>query len=130
MNIKDAAAASGLPVKTIRYYEESGLISPARAANGYRRFSEKELHRLSFLARARALGFSLDECRELLALYDDQSRASADVKRIARAHLAQIDRKMAELREMRETLSHLVAHCKGDERPDRPIIDGLAEPLQ
>lgn len=126
MNIGDVADRTGLPAKTIRYYEEIGLIRPARGPNGYRRFSEADLHRLAFLGRARSLGFTIEECRALLALYADKGRASADVKRIALDHLRQIDAKIAELREMRATLSDLVAACAGDDRPDCPILKGLS----
>jgi len=128
MNIGDVAALSGLPAKTIRYYEEIGLVAPARGENGYRSFAERDLHRLAFLARARSLGFSLDDCRSLLALYDDRGRASADVKEIARGHLDRIERKIAELETLRTTLSHLVERCQGDDRPDCPILDDLAAP--
>ena len=126
MNIGDVSERSGLPAKTIRYYEEIGLISPLRGPNGYRRFRDSDLHKLGFLARARSLGFSIDDCRGLLALYEDKDRASADVKRIARGHLGQIDAKIAELAAMRATLSHLIAACAGDERPDCPILSDLA----
>ena len=126
MTIGEVAAASGLPPKTIRYYEEIGLIRPARGANGYRSFATRDLHKLAFLARARSLGFSIEACRALLALYEDRDRASADVKRIARGHLAEIDRKIAELEGMRATLSDLIDRCHGDDRPDCPIIDDLA----
>ncbi len=127
MNIGEAKACSGLPVKTIRYYEDIGLITPARAPNGYRDFADDEVHKLIFLAHARSLGFSIEECRELLGLYKDKDRASADVKRIAAAHLAEIERKLTELEAMRKTLSHLVHNCHGDERPECPILDGLAD---
>ena len=126
MTIGEAAAASGLPAKTIRYYEEIGLVQPARGDNGYRAFAAREVHKLCFLARARSLGFSIEECRALLALYDDRDRASADVKRIARDHLAEIDRKIADLEAMRATLSDLVDRCQGDDRPDCPILEDLA----
>jgi Cu(I)-responsive transcriptional regulator len=126
MTIREAAAASGLPVKTIRFYEEIGLISPARAANGYRVFSERDMHELTFLARARGLGFPLDDCRELLSLWRDRDRASADVRAIAHRHIAALDAKMAELEAMRATLADLVAACRGDDRPDCPILEGLA----
>ncbi|PRX37466.1 Cu(I)-responsive transcriptional regulator [Meinhardsimonia xiamenensis] len=125
MNIGDVAERSGLPAKTIRYYEDIGLIRPKRDANGYRAFDERDLHKLTFLARARALGFSIEDCRALLALYEDDSRASADVKRIAERHLAQIDAKIADLRAMRATLAHLVEACHGDDRPDCPILEDL-----
>ncbi|MEM7721932.1 MAG: Cu(I)-responsive transcriptional regulator [Pseudomonadota bacterium] len=126
MNIGDAAEASGLPAKTIRYYEEIGLVEPLRAENGYRSFTEVHLHKLRFLARARSLGFSIEDCRALLALYEDRARASADVKAIAQEHLAEIDRKMQELSDMRAVLADLVEHCAGDDRPDCPILSGLA----
>ena len=93
MNIGDVAARCGLPAKTIRYYEDIGLVTPQRAANGYRSFRDSDLHKLAFLGRARSLGFTLDDCRSLLALYEDRGRASAEVKAIARDHLARIDRK-------------------------------------
>ncbi len=131
MNIGEAAARTGLPAKTIRYYEEIRLIRPHRAANGYRSFNERDLHKLSFLARARALGFSIEDCRMLLALYEDETRASADVKRVAEGHLSRIDQKIADLKSMRETLSELVEACAGDHRPDCPILKGLsAEPAR
>lgn len=127
MNIGDAQAASGLPIKTIRYYEEIGLIAPKRSQNGYRDFTDEDVHKLVFIAHARSLGFSIEHCRELLGLYDDQSRASSDVKAIAKTHLAEIERKLNELSAMRHTLSHLIQNCQGDHRPDCPILDGLAE---
>ena len=126
MNIAEVALRAGLPAKTIRYYEDIGLVRPLRQANGYRAFREKDLHNLAFLARARALGFSIEECRALLALYQDKGRASADVKAIAQSHLDEITRKMAELEAMRATLSHLIEHCGGDQHPDCPILQGLA----
>lgn len=126
MNIGSVAIKSGLPAKTIRYYEDIGLIKPGRDANGYRAFMETDLHKLTFLGRARSLGFSIQECRALMALYADQSRASADVKAIARGHLDQIGDKIRELEEMRVTLSELVDACAGDHRPDCPILKGLA----
>jgi Cu(I)-responsive transcriptional regulator len=126
MNIGDVAERCGLPPKTIRYYEDIGLIRPDRSANGYRSFREAHIHKLAFLGRARSLGFTIEECRALLALYEDPGRASADVKQVAREHLAQIDRKIAELGSMRTTLSRLVDHCHGDDRPDCPILDELA----
>jgi len=126
MNIGDVSAACGLPAKTIRYYEEIGLIRPNRAENGYRSFSETHLHKLRFLSRARGLGFSVEDCRALLALYEDRGRASADVKAIAEHHLTEIALKMAELAEMQATLQTLVQSCAGDDRPDCPILQGLA----
>lgn len=126
MNISQAADRTGLPVKTIRYYEEIGLVAPGRSANGYRAFSDTDLHKLAFVGRARALGFSVEECRDLLHLYQDKDRASGDVKRIAKAHLAEIDRKLTELTEMRHTLADLVDSCAGDHRPDCPILADFA----
>ena len=126
MNISQAGERSGLPPKTIRFYEEIGLIAPTRQPNGYRDFSEDDLHRLAFLRRARALGFSTDECRQLMGLYTDQTRASADVKALATAQLARIDAQLAELQEMRRTLANLVSACAGDARPDCPILSDLA----
>lgn len=125
MNIGEAATASGLPQKTIRYYEDIGLIHPDRSENGYRSFSEAHLHKLRFLGRARALGFSIEDCRALLALYEDRSRASVEVKTIAERHLKEIDDKIDDLRSMRDTLSHLVRTCAGDNRPDCPILNDL-----
>lgn len=130
MNIKSVSIATGLPTKTIRYYEEVGLVRPSRQANGYRVFSENDVHKLAFLARSRSLGFPVESCRSLLALYDDQARASADVKAIAEQHLAEIDQKLAELGAMRETLNTLVRSCAGDNRPDCPILDDLAQEVE
>ncbi|MGH6948404.1 MAG: Cu(I)-responsive transcriptional regulator [Kiloniellales bacterium] len=126
MNIGTAAQSSGLPPKTIRYYEEIGLLSPERAGNGYRDYSLSDVHRLRFLQRSRSLGFTVKECRQLLSLYGDRARKSADVKAIAKSKLAEIDRKIAELEGLRATLGHLARHCHGDSRPDCPIIDDLA----
>jgi Cu(I)-responsive transcriptional regulator len=126
MNIGTAAERSGLPAKTIRYYEEIGLIRPGRGGNGYRDYGSSDVHRLRFLQRSRSLGFAIEECRQLLSLYDDKARASAEVKAIASDKLVEIDRKIAELTELRATLSHLVKHCHGDDRPDCPIIEELA----
>jgi Cu(I)-responsive transcriptional regulator len=126
MNISEIARAAGLPVKTVRYYEDIGLVRAGRTANGYRAYRPRDLHRLAFVGRARSLGFSIEECRALLQLYDDPARTSADVKALAEAHLAQIDAKLAELAAMRATLSDLVTACAGDARPDCPILRGIA----
>jgi len=126
MNIGEVSDRSGLPSKTIRYYEDIGLVRPQRSGNGYRAFRETDLHKLAFLGRARALGFSIDDCRTLLDLYEDESRESAQVKAVAEEHLAEIDNKIAQLRSMRETLSHLVDACHGDHRPDCPILSDLS----
>ena len=125
MNIGDVSKRAGLPAKTIRYYEEIGLVTPLRDTNGYRSFRERDMHKLAFLGRARALGFTIEDCRTLLALWDDQDRASADVRAIAKEHLAQIEAKIADLQTIRDTLSHLVRECAGDQRPDCPILETL-----
>jgi MerR family copper efflux transcriptional regulator len=126
MNISEVGKRAGLPPKTIRFYEEIGLILPRRDTNGYRIFAEADLHRLAFLRRARALGFSVHECRQLLALYQDETRASSDVKALARDHLARIDQQLEELGQMRSTLIDLIESCAGDNRPDCPILRDLA----
>ena len=126
MNVGDAALKSGLPAKTIRYYEDIGLISPARADNGYRDYSGDDIHRLAFLRRARRLGFSIDDCRQLMALYGDQERASHDVREIASAHVAAITEKIRELEQMRATLQKLIHACHGDARPECPILEDIA----
>lgn len=126
MNIGEASKASQLPTKTIRYYEEIDLIAPLRAENGYRAYSETDIHRLRFLQRARGLGFSIDECRLLLSLYEDKKRASADVKRLALDKIGEIDRKLSELESLKKTLSALARDCHGDDKPACPIIDDLA----
>ena len=127
MNIGGAAKASGLPVKTGRYYADIGLVTPGgRSESGYRQYTSPELNKLIFARRARAFGFSIEETRELLSLYEDRNRSSADVKRIAQGRLADIDAKMQELQALKNELSHLVQACRGDERPDCPIISGFA----
>lgn len=127
MTIGEIAAQTGLPAKTIRYYEDIGLIQPGRDSNGYRVFAQTDAHKLAFLGRARALGFSIEECRKLLALYEDKARASSDVKALAQEHLAEIEDKIRQLEEMRQTLSDLVTSCAGDDRPDCPILMDLAK---
>lgn len=131
MNIGEAARQSGLPAKTIRYYEETGLIAPAaRAENGYRDYSDTDVHKLKFVRHARGLGFSVEVCSQLLSLYEDEGRKSADVKVIAQEHLDEVDAKIKELQEMRSTLSHLIEHCHGDNMPDCPILEGIAHPAK
>lgn len=127
MNIGEVAERTGLPAKTIRYYEDIDLVRPARAANGYRDYGEDDVHRLAFLQRARSLGFTIDECRLLLSLYQDKDRASADVKALALDKIAEIDRKLTELKSLRTTLRRLADTCHGDDRPDCPIIDEIAK---
>ena len=127
MNITKAAAQCGLPAKTIRYYDDIGLVTPPRDSNDYRSFDEKVLHKLSFVAHARELGFTIEDCRTLLALYEDDARASADVKRIAKQHLSKIDQKINDLNAMRGTLSHLINECAGNDKPDCPILDNFSK---
>ncbi len=127
MKIREASLQSELSEKTIRYYEDIGLVAADRRENGYRDFSAEDVHRLRFLARARRLGFTVDDCRQLLSLYNDKERASKDVKQIAKAHLDEIDQKLTELTEMKQTLEVLVKRCSGNERPDCPILNDLAQ---
>lgn len=126
MNIGAASEKSGLRAKTIRYYEDVGLLTANRASNGYRDYSMTDVHRLRFIRRSRSLGFSVEECRQLLSLYNNKERESADVKGLAKAKLYEIDQKLIELTELRDTLQHLVRSCRGDNRPDCPIIEGLS----
>ncbi len=129
MNIGEVARASGVSAKMIRHYEHIGLIrvSP-RTRAGYRQYHERDAHLLRFIRRARDLGFSLDQIRQLLSLWDDPGRASADVKRLAETHIAELDARIAALTEMRTTLTSLADACCGDQRPDCPILQGLAAP--
>lgn len=129
MNIGEVSTKLGLPTKTIRYYESIGLVQPLRGGNAYRQYRESDVHKLGFLGRARSLGFSIEDCRTLLALYEDRGRASGDVRAVAGEHLARIDAKLAELSAMRETLAHLVSCCAGDDRPDCPILADLASAI-
>jgi len=129
VNISEASKRAGLPVKTVRYYDEIALVSPMRLQSGYRDYSEDDLHRLQFISRSRGLGFSIEDCRHLLSLYNDKSRASADVKHIVQGKLSEIDQKIAELQSMRQTLTHLATHCRGDSRPECPILEDLAAPF-
>ncbi len=127
MNIGQAAEATGVSAKMIRHYEQIGLIPEAgRTGAGYRVYGPRDLSTLSFIRRARDLGFSIAQIRDLLALWQDRARASADVKRIAGAHIDEMKAKMQLLQEMVQTLEHLSAHCHGDSRPDCPILKELA----
>ena len=129
MKIGAAARAAGLPVKTVRYYADIGLVVPdGRSDSGYRQYSDGELRKLIFARHARSFGFSIDQTRELLSLYGDKKRSSADVKQIAKKRLADIRERMAELQELHDELTHLVEACRGDSRPDCPIINSLATP--
>ena len=131
MNIGTVAEKAGVPPKTIRYYETIGLIRKAeRRSNGYRAYSELDMRELNFIKRARCLGFSVEEVRDLLDLWRDKRRASAAVKALATRHLKALDRKIAELGSMRRSLADLVKRCRGDERPECPILDGLQEAAQ
>lgn len=128
MNIGEASKASGVSSKMIRYYEQIGLIAPAgRTASGYRVYAARDVHALRFIRRARDLGFSVEQMGDLLALWNDRSRASADVKSIALEHVVELERKAEALRDMSRTLKHLAATCHGDDRPDCPILDDFAE---
>ncbi len=127
MNIGGVAERSGLSAKTIRYYEEIGLVIPDRLENGYRNYATSDLHTLRFVQRARSLGFSVEECRSLLGLYEDNNRASADVKALATSKIADIDRRIEEMQSLRNTLAHLAEACHGDDRPECPILDDLAQ---
>jgi Cu(I)-responsive transcriptional regulator len=123
MNIGAVAERSGVPAKTIRYYESIGLIPSAdRRANGYRTYTDVDMHTLHFIRRARALGFSVEEVRDLLDLWRDTRRSSAAVKGIATGHLEALDRKIAELKSVRRSLADLIERCRGDDRPDCPIL--------
>ena len=126
-NIGTIAKRSGLPAKTIRYYESIGLIPPAARSEGnYRTYSELDLQTLRFVQRARGLGFSVKDVAKLLTLWQDRRRSSAEVRRLAQDHVGEIDRKIEELKGMRRTLVHLIERCHGDHRPDCPILDDLA----
>jgi MerR family copper efflux transcriptional regulator len=128
VNIGEAAGASGVSAKMIRYYESIGLIKPgARSGAGYRTYGANDLNTLRFVKRARTLGFSLEQIRELVSLWQDAGRASRDVKAIARAHVAELEKRIRELSEMRDTLQHLVKCCAGDQRPECPILAGLEQ---
>lgn len=126
MNIGEAAAASGVSAKMIRYYEETGLIPPAgRTGSGYRTYGPKEVQILRFVRRARDLGFPMEKVADLLALWRDRSRASADVKHLAEAQVQSLEARIREMQEMKAVLEHLVHSCAGDNRPDCPILDDL-----
>ena len=127
MNIVEASAASGVSAKMIRYYESVGLIPEApRTEAGYRIYEGNEVHTLRFIRRARDLGFSVKDISQLLALWQDRNRASADVKAFALQHIDELNTKIAELEAMVKTLEHLASNCQGNNRPDCPILDGLA----
>ena len=126
MNIAEAARRAGLTPKAIRFYEAQGLLRPHRAANGYRAFGEGDVHTLKFLKRARDLGFSVEECRALLALYHENERSNAEVKALAEGRVREIDRRLADLASIRDALADLAESCKGDSRQECPILDDIA----
>jgi len=127
-NIGQAARQSGVSAKMVRHYESLGLLPAVRRTDaGYRQYGAREIHTLRFIRRARTLGFSMPEIAELLKLWQNQQRASADVKRIAQAHMAELDQRIAQMQAMRATLAQLTHCCAGDQRPDCPILTGLAE---
>ena len=127
MNIGQAAAASGVSAKMIRHYEEQGFVPKAgRTVAGYRVYKENDVHVLRFIRRARDLGFSLKEIKDLLGLWSNRRRASGDVKRLAQKHVDELDQKISEMQAMRQTLLNLTHHCHGDDRPDCPILDDLS----
>ncbi len=126
-NISEAAEASGVSTKMIRHYEEIGLVPKAgRTVAGYRIYRDADVHVLRFIRRSRDLGFTMKEIAGLLGLWQNKRRASADVKKLAAKHIAELDARIAELQGMRRTLEHLVHCCHGDDRPDCPILDDLA----
>lgn len=129
VTIGEAAKQSGVSMKMIRHYESIGLLTaPIRTTSGYRLYAEQDIHVLRFIHRARSLGFSLDEIKELVSLWQDQKRSSRMVKTIANAHIEQLNQKIQEMISIRDTLANLAAHCHGDNRPDCPILDSLAMP--
>ncbi len=128
-NIGSAAQASGVSAKMIRHYEAIGLIAkPARTFSGYRTYSERDTHTLRFIKQARNLGFSMKQISVLLSLWQNRTRPSREVKSVALQHIQELDEKIREMQAMKATLERLARHCHGDERPDCPILDGLAAP--
>ncbi|CAB3803519.1 HTH-type transcriptional regulator HmrR [Paraburkholderia ultramafica] len=127
MNIGEVAKASGVSAKMIRHYEEAGLIQAAtRTESNYRVYTHKDVEVLRFVGRARHLGFSMKQISVLLSLWEDRSRPSSEVKRLVKGHIAELDQRIGELTEMRDTLAHLAEHCRGDLRPECPILEALA----
>lgn len=127
MKIGQAATLSGLSIKTIRYYDQTKLISPqVNPRTGYRDYSDSDVAKLQFVGRARRFNFSIEECRELLGLYEDKSRSSREVKALAERKISEIDIKLAELEKLKAQLSDVVTRCSGDDRPDCPILEALS----
>lgn len=130
MNIGEAARASGVSAKMVRYYEEIGLIPKARRTlSGYRTYSPGDVHSLRFIKQARNLGFSIEQIEQLLALWQDRRRPSRKVKELAHAHIEELEARIREMRDMKRTLETLVKQCHGDDRPDCPILEGLEKAL-
>lgn len=128
MNIGEAAKVSGVNAKLIRHYESIGIVPKAsRSDSGYRIYSDNDVHILTFVKRARGLGFSMKEIKKLVGLWRNRSRASADVKAMTQAHIGSLEQKIKELEAMRDTLRHLARNCRGDSRPNCPILENLAE---
>ena len=128
LNIGKAAKLSNLTVKTVRYYADIGLVSPVKNNNtGYRDFSEDDVARLQFISKARKFNFSIQECEELLSLYSDKNRSSREVKALTLEKISEIDVKLLELKDLKKQLSFLAENCKGNDRPDCPILDALSE---
>ena len=126
MNIGEAAKASGVSAKMVRHYESVGLFPEARRTDaGYRQYGDKEVNTLRFIRRSRDLGFSIEQIRELLALWQNRRRPSRQVKALAEAHIQELDQKLRELEAMKSTLQHLAHCCSGDDRPECPILDSL-----
>lgn len=130
MNIGEAAEASGVSAKMVRHYEEIGLIPKAkRTLSGYRTYAESDVHTLRFIKQARNLGFSIEKIAQLLALWQDRRRPSRKVKELAHAHIQELDARIREMQEMKQTLEMLAKHCHGDDRPDCPILKGQEKTL-
>ena len=128
MNISEAAKLSGLSVKTVRYYADIKMVEPVRnIQSGYRSYSNDDVAKLNFIGKARRFNFSIEECRELLSLYQDKNRSSKEVKKLTLAKIASIDEKLKEFHSLRDELSHLVNCCSGDDRPSCPILDELSK---
>ena len=128
MRIQEASRQSGMPAKTIRFYEDIGLVQPAaRAANGYRQFDEKDVRTLKFIQRARGLGFTVEDIQKLLSLWHDKRRESAQVKSLALQHVADIEARIRQLEGIKCAIMDVANRCHGDSRPDCPILDELAE---
>ena len=127
MNVGEAARRSGLPPKTLRHYDAIDLVRPSRTPSGYREYSESDLFRLQLVKQSRGLGFSTEDCRILLSLYDDERRMSREVKAIVGVKLDEISRKLAELTSIKDVLETLADRCAGDDEPDCPILDDLVD---